>query len=244
MPFCSSTVVTSISGVRRSVSPTPTVPIDVGTTTAAKLKSRPPSHWVCSAANVQRLATYAFNAADVSTSGIDFQGSYDFAAGGAEIQAGLSGSYVIEYEVDDVVVEGITVQPAYDAAGLLNYQTTAYPLPQLKGQVWLQGALGDHSLRLQINHVDSYTDQRGADVFGPNFAALAGASVTAGKVIDSFTTVDLTWRWQMLAGTTLSLALFNLFDEDPPFARLDQNFDPFTASPLGFTAKTGVSHEF
>jgi iron complex outermembrane receptor protein len=199
---------------------------------------------VCAVGNVQRLATFAFNSADVSTSGIDFQASYDAELGGGQVQAGLSGSYVIEYEVDDVVVEGVTVQPAYDAAGLLNYQTTAYPLPQLKGQAWLQGAIGAHSLRLQVNHVDSYTDQRGADVFGPNAAALAGASVTAGKTIESFTTLDATWRWRVLERTTLSVALFNLLDTDPPFARLDQNFDPFTASPLGFTAKVGVSQAF
>jgi len=199
---------------------------------------------VCSSANVQRLATYAFNSANVSTSGLDFQASYDADIGAVALQGGVLGSYVIDYEVDDVVVEGITVQPAYDAAGLLNYQTTAYPLPQWKGQAWLQGVLGDHQVRLQVNYVDSYTDQRGADVFGPNTSALAGASVTAGKEIGSFTTVDLTWRWQVLDETTVSLALYNLFDEDPPFARLDQNFDPFTASPLGFTAKLGVSQAF
>ena len=199
---------------------------------------------VCSSANVQRLATYAFNSADVSTSGIDFQASYDWDIGRGRVEAGISGSYVIEYEVDDVVVEGIAVQPAFDAAGLLNYQTTAYPLPQWKGQAWLQGALGAHSLRLQVNYADSYTDQRGADVFGPNAAALAGANVTAGKTVGSFTTLDATWRWRVFERTGVSLALFNLFDVDPPFARLDQNFDPFTASPLGFTAKMGVSQSF
>ena len=199
---------------------------------------------VCSAANVQRLATYAFNSADVSTSGFDFQASYDARFAGGQVQAGVSGSYVLEYDVDDVVVEGIAVQPAFDAAGLLNFQTTAYPLPQWKGQVWTQAAFGDHSVRLQVNYVGSYEDQRGAEVFGPNTAALAGASVTAGKVIESFTTVDATWRWQVFDRTTLSLALFNLFDTDPPFARLDQNFDPFTASPLGLTAKLGLAQAF
>jgi iron complex outermembrane receptor protein len=198
----------------------------------------------CAVSNVQRVATYAFNAADVSTSGFDLQASYDFDLGATHLQAGFASSYVLEYKVDDVVVEGITVQPAFDAAGLLNYQTTAYPLPQLKGQAWLQGVVGDHSLRLQVNHDDGYTDQRGADVFGPNAAALAGASVTAGKQIGSMTTVDLTWRWQPFDKTTVSLALNNLLDEDPPFARLDQNFDPFTASPLGFTARFGVSQGF
>ncbi len=197
----------------------------------------------CGVSNVQRVATYNFNAADVSTSGFDVQASYDFDAGGVQMQAGFAGSYVLEYQVDDVVVEGITVQPAFDAAGLLNYQTTAYPLPQLKGQAWVQGTLGDHLVRVQVNHVDGYTDQRTAE-FGPNPTALAGASVTAGKEIGSMTTVDLIWRWQVFDRTTMSLALNNLFDTDPPFARLDQNFDPFTASPLGFTARFGLSQAF
>jgi iron complex outermembrane receptor protein len=199
---------------------------------------------VCSAANVQRLATYAFNSADVTTSGLDFRASYDFAAGPGTLQAGVSGSHVFEYEVGDVVVEGITVQPAFDAAGKLNYQTTAYPIPRWKGQAWLQGAFGAHMLRLQANHVAGYEDQRGADVFGPNAGVLAGASVTEGKHIGSFTTLGAIWRWDVRRGTTVSLALENLLDEDPPFARLDQNYDPFTASPLGFTAKFGLSQAF
>lgn len=197
----------------------------------------------CSAANVQRLTTYAFNTADVSTSGLDFQASYDTALGAARLQAGVNGSYVIEYQIDDVIVEGVLVQPAFDAAGLLNYQTTAYPLPRLKGQAWIQGQWGDHQLRLQLNHVGGYDDQRVAE-FAPNTGALAGAAVTAGKRIGSFDTVDLTWRWSLPTRTTVSLALYNLFDTDPPLARLDQNFDPFTASPLGFTAKLRVSQAF
>src|SRR5690606_29723214 len=143
----------------------------------------------CSAANVQRLTTYAFNTADVSTSGLDFQASYDADVGPVRLQGGFNGSYVIEHEIDDVIVEGVLVQPAFDAAGLLNYQTTAYPLPRLKGQAWIAGQLGDHHLRLQLNHVGSYADQRGASVFGPNNDALAGHGVTAGKTIGSFDTV-------------------------------------------------------
>jgi iron complex outermembrane recepter protein len=194
--------------------------------------------------NVQRLATYAFNSADVSTSGVDFQASYETDLGGGEAEIGFSGVYLVEYDIDPVEIEGVPTQPGFDAAGLLNYQTTAYPLPRWKGQAWLQGRFGGHQVRLQVNYVDSYTDQRGADVFGPNAAALAPASVSTGKTIGSFTTVDATWRWRVLENTTVSLALYNIFDQDPPFARLDQNFDPFTASPLGFTAKLGVSQAF
>jgi iron complex outermembrane receptor protein len=33
-------------------------------------------------------------------------------------------------------------------------------------------------------------------------------------------------------------------DEEPPFARLDLNYDPFTHNPLGRTFKLGVVHKF
>ncbi|MEO6040595.1 MAG: TonB-dependent receptor [Croceibacterium sp.] len=197
----------------------------------------------CATANVQRLTTYAFNSADVTTSGVDFQATYDTPIGPVRASAGVSGTYVIDYRVGAVTVEGIAVQPAFDAAGKLNYQTTAYPLPQWKGQAWVQGKYDAHTLRLQVNYVDGYTDQRVAE-FGPNASALAGASVTAGKQIVAFTTVDLAWRWRLPTGTEVSAALFNLLDQDPPFARLDQNYDPFTASALGVTAKVGVSQAF
>ena len=198
---------------------------------------------VCSSANVQRLATYAFNAADVKTSGIDFQASYDQAIGRAQAQLGVSGSHVIDYKVGAVTVEGIVAQQPFDAAGKLNFQTTAYSLPRWKGQGWAQVRAGIHQLRLQVNHVSGYTDQRTAE-YAANTSALAGAALTAGKQIDSFTTVDLAWNVALPSGTNLSLAVFNLADRDPPFARLDQNFDPFTASPLGRVVKIGFAQQF
>lgn len=198
---------------------------------------------ICSSANVQRLATYAFNSADVRTSGVDFQASYDADIGPAKVQVGVSGSHVIEYQIGAVSVAGVVVQPAFDAAGKLNFQTTAYPIPQWKGQAWAQVQAGIHQVRLQVNHVAGYTDQRTAE-FAPNTSALAGAAVTAGKQIGSFTTLDAAWNIALPGGAGLSLAVFNLLDRDPPFARLDQNFDPFTASPLGRVVKIGVSQKF
>lgn len=81
-------------------------------------------------------------------------------------------------------------------------------------------------------------------LFGPNNGALAGASVTSGKNIASFTTVDATYRLRLKSRTTLAVSALNILDQDPPFARLDQNYDPFTASPLGFTLKVAVSQDF
>lgn len=198
----------------------------------------------CGVNNVQRLRTQYVNSADVTTSGVDFSASYELPVGTGSVTAGFAGTYVIDYKTSDVVIEGVTVQPAFDGVGLLNYQTTAYPLPKWKGNAYLQGDFGDHSLRLQVNYLDGYTDQRGAAIFGPNTSALAGASVTTGKNIGSFTTVDATYRLRLKTGTTIALSALNILDQDPPFARLDQNYDPFTASPLGFTAKISITQDF
>jgi iron complex outermembrane receptor protein len=206
-----------------------------------------PGEGICNIANVSRLRTQIVNSADVSTSGLDFTASYRSGFGDDfNVEAGVNGTYVIDYQVDDVTVEGIVVQPAFDAVGKLNFQTTAYPLPQWKGFAYLQGETGPHSLRLQYNYIDGYTDQRTTIFAGANNAgSLAGAAVEGGKEIGVFDTFDATYRLNLEStGSTLSISALNIFDKDPPFARLDFNYDPFTASPLGFTLKAAISQRF
>ena len=200
----------------------------------------------CNLANVTRVRLQAINSANVSTSGVDFTASVRNNFGGLGLEAGVNGTYVIDYKTDDIFVEGVLVQPKFDAVGLLNFQTSAYPLPQWKGFAYLQGETGPHSLRLQYNYIDGYTDQRTTIFTGANNAgSLASAPVTGGKEIGKFDTFDVTYRLNLEStGTTFSLSALNIFDKDPPFARLDFNYDPFTASPLGFTLKAAVSQKF
>jgi iron complex outermembrane receptor protein len=218
-----------------------------GNAAFAALQSRFTFNGACNIANVGRLRTNIVNSADVSTSGIDFMASYRTGFGeDFNLEAGVNGTYVIEYEIDDVTVEGVLVQPAFDAVGKLNFQTTAYPLPQWKGFAYLQGETGPHSLRLQYNYIDGYTDQRTTIFAGANNAgSLASAPVEGGKEIGVFDTFDVTYRLNLESiGSTLSISALNVFDKDPPFARLDFNYDPFTASPLGFTLKAAISQRF
>ena len=197
----------------------------------------------CGIGNVQRLTTNIINSADVSTSGIDFQGQVKFDVSDANMLLGVNGTYVIDYRTQDITVAGVVVQPRFDGVGQLNFQTSAYPLPRVKGNVFLQGDLGIHNVRLQYNYIDGYTDQRTA-IFLPNTAALAGATVAGGKNIGSFGTLDFTYRINLPTNTVITLSAQNLFNKAPPFARLDFNYDPFTASPLGFNARFGITQKF
>lgn len=209
----------------------------------------------CGVANIVRLDIGLINGPDLKTSGLDLGLKYN--AETVDVEVGANFSYVLEYETDDVVVAGQLVQAAFDAVGKLNYQTTAYPLPEIKGNLYAQYTAGDHTVRWQVNYVGSYEDQR-TDIFLPSASTNAGATgntfagynpannlvITGGKNVEATTLHSLYYSWAMPADVTLTLAVENVFDTDPAFARLDYSYDPFTGSPFGRTVKAGLRARF
>ncbi len=229
----------------------------------APIKARFTFNGTCTTANLARLRTETVNGAAVKTSGVDLLADYtiDDLFGGT-LTIGTSATYVLEYVTDDTFVEGILVSPGFDAVGLLNYQTTAYPLPQLKGNLYFEWNSGPHNARWTMRYIDGYTDQRVApfctwtDMVNPAPAGLCRTQyrtevsatdplvVDSGRNIDSFTTHDFTYRVFLPWDVTGSFTVENIFDEDPPFARLDLNYDPFTASGLGRNWKVSLTKKF
>lgn len=184
-----------------------------------------------SAGTISRVRTYNINGAPIDTSGIDVQAQLTFDMMGGTLGVGGNASYVLEYVIGAQTVEGILVQPSFDAVGLLNYQTSAYPIPQWKGNAFIEWGNAIHNLRLTANYVDSYTDQR-PEIVGP------------GKEIDAQLTFDLNYRLDLGENTTVLVGVQNLTDEDPAFARLDLNYDPFTGDPIGRTVRVGLRQRF
>jgi iron complex outermembrane recepter protein len=187
----------------------------------AGLQARFTFSGVCNINNVSRLRTNWINGADQKTSGIDVLATYDFPA------------------VDAASIEGLPVQPAFDAVGLLNQGQSVVPMPQWKAQLYADFTHGMHNLRITANYINSYIDQRTAP-FVP-LAALGGAQVLAGKKIEDSVLVDLSYRAQLPWDSTLVLRVANVFDSDPAFARLSAGYDPFTGNPLGRTFKVILS---
>jgi iron complex outermembrane recepter protein len=214
----------------------------------AGLQARFTFQGACALANISRVQSFVVNGPKLKTSGVDFLVDYDFGEVlmGGDFRVGLSATYTIEYKLNDFQVGGVTVQRGYDAVGLLNYQLSATPLPEIKGQAFAEWSMDRHNLRLTVNYIDSYHDQRadvpGAGILVPN--AQTGQVVTAGSNIDEFITVDLDYRIQLPWDTTATFSVDNVFDEEPPFARLDLNYDPFTANPLGRVLKVSVKKRF
>ncbi|MCR5869648.1 MULTISPECIES: TonB-dependent receptor domain-containing protein [unclassified Sphingomonas] len=199
---------------------------------------------------ISRVRTETQNGASITNEGIDVMASYrgtDMLGSGTRFAIGGNVTYTLQNRISDIFVAGALVQGGYDGVGLLNYQTTLYPVPEWKGQGFLEFGAGPIDARLTATYIDGLYDQRAdtttAGVFGPN-PALGGARVTQGAFIDSFTTVDFTIQFAITDSVTLSGSVYNLFDQDPPFAREDYNYEPFVGNPLGRNFKVGVSAKF
>ncbi|WP_164518978.1 TonB-dependent receptor [Sphingomonas sp. ABOLG] len=210
----------------------------------AALQARFTFDGACGINNVARLDTYYLNGAKVTNSGLDFLANYDQEdVLGGRLGLGVTATYVIDYKTSDLVVENVLVQPAFDAVGKLNYQTSAYPIPRWRGQAYAQFGVDRVDARFTFNYIDGYVDQR-ALPFAPR-RELPGAPVIArGQRISDWATVDFTLRVEPIDGTTVSFSMLNITDRDPSFARLDLNYDPFTGNALGRQWKVGVTKKF
>jgi iron complex outermembrane receptor protein len=186
------------------------------------------------AANLLRTRVNQINAqSDVNISGIDASLSYLLEGMfGADWTLGVDGTYNLEYELGANYVEGVLIDPATDAIGTRGGR--AGTQPQWKGAAYLDVAVGDHNVRWTTRYVAGVDDVR-VGTFATN---------QAGIHVGSFTTHDVTYLARLPAEFTVSLSVINAFDTDPPFARLDLNYDPFIASPLGRYIKFGLGKKF
>ena len=210
----------------------------------AGLLSRFTFNGICRNSNIARVRTQQINGAGLKTDGLDLIVNYrgDVGASGS---FGIGGSltYILNYDLADQVVEGIIVQPGFDAVSKLNYQTTAYPLPEWKGQYYVEYNQGIATGRFTFNYIDGYTDQR-TGPFAPRADIIGNPILLQGKKIKYFATADFSLQLQPWESTTINLTVLNITDRDPSFARLDYSYDPFTGNPLGRQFKIGINQKF
>jgi iron complex outermembrane receptor protein len=208
---------------------------------------------VCDAPSISSVKLLQINGPETNTSGIDAAAEYAFYnLFGGDVTVGGSLSYILEYDVDALVVNGVTFSAALDAVGHANFgNTLAYPMPQMKADLFGEYTQGDHNLRLGVRYIDEYTDTRTANyTVSPANTQVTPAPTTptllttAGKTIDAQVQVDLAYRLLLGDDMTVSLAVQNVFDEDPPFARTELSYDTINASPLGRTIQLGLKKRF
>jgi iron complex outermembrane receptor protein len=201
----------------------------------------------CGAGGPVAVFLQAINGPNVKTDGVDFDLNYrwdDFVGGTLNAEALFT--YVNTYSVGALQIGTVTI-PAFQAVGKFNSGQIAYPIPQWKGTFSLNWEHAPFNLRYQLRYIDSYVDQRTALFsFNPIYVTPTNPSgiVSGGQVIGKQVLHDITLLVDLPYQTKLSIAVTNLLDEAPPFARTDLNYDALTADPLGRTIKVGLDKKF
>lgn len=189
------------------------------------------------AAGIARVRTNVTNGPDIKTSGVDLRAQNVWnLSDGMDFTIGGEATYIIEYDVADFAIEGVVI-PGGDRVGQFNRSNFSRSLPQWKGNLFANLAMGDHNFRGVIRHIDSYDDERGT----PN---LQGAFTGGPSKIDSMTTLDLFYNWEAPYGFDFGLSVVNVTDEDPPLAYFDVSYDPYTHNPFGRTFKISLKKKF
>ncbi|MEO0712951.1 MAG: TonB-dependent receptor [Pseudomonadota bacterium] len=182
-----------------------------------------------SLATIERIRANIVNGPDVNTSGIDARADYTFEdLVGADISLGVEATFVLEYDVGSYQIEDVIV-PEFDALGQLNRNNFLRPVPEVKANFFANYNRGIHNLRADIRYLSEYDDQRFEN-----------------ETIDSFTSLDVTYNLDLTDtyGINAFISGQNITDEDPPFARLDLNYDPYTHPSYGRVIKIGASVAF
>lgn len=179
-------------------------------------------------AGIERVAVTYQNGPDLENDGVDWQANWDIPTDGAGIWTlGLAGTWINKYKIDSWIwAEG------FDAVGDLNrFESFARPLPELKNNFYVNWAAGAHNLRFEHWYTDSYDDK--------------SAPMGADWSIKSHNTFDLHYNLHFANENARFFAsVYNITDEDPPFARLDLNYDPYTHNAFGRMIKVGIQWRF
>ena len=169
------------------------------------------------------VTTSYFNAANVNTSGLDFEATYDFDSTLGQVQIGVNAMHMFEYEIP---LGGTTK----DVVGLFNHDNFARSLPETKAVFHAALDSGNNSLSLFGRYTSDYSTTRPLDAT----AKARGFS----QSIDSFFTVDLMDSYIVEMKDSelkLSVGITNLFDEEVPmvYDAANWSYDPKHHDPRG-----------
>jgi outer membrane receptor protein involved in Fe transport len=68
--------------------------------------------------------------------------------------------------------------------------------------------------------------------------------VTFGRSVDSFTAHNVYVNWDAPWETTVTFAVTNIADEDPPEVRHQLSYDPYIGDPIGRVFELGIKKTF
>ncbi len=176
--------------------------------------------------------------------GIDFTAEFKFDTMGARIAIGGNASLLLDYKIDAYLLNGIPFSSAYKALGFTNYDRDPGTVSKWRANSYLNVAAGPVNARYNVTYVGGVQDNRYAVA---SFANTAVGTTSFGRFVQPYVQQDVVITYDLsLAGTDIELqgAVVNLFDRDPPAARLEYGYDPYIGNPIGRVFRIGAKARF
>ncbi|MXO89881.1 TonB-dependent receptor domain-containing protein [Pontixanthobacter aquaemixtae] len=197
--------------------------------------------------DISRVITNFVNGPPITTTGIDFDASYDFDIGSnATLRLGTNGTWVLSYDVESFAAQNVEIQPAFGAVGFGNFDRTAPAISDLRANLYANFNVGGLNARYTFRYASGVYDDR---YDSPTFATVPRTAQQSFYARESgdFTQSDLTILYDLpFDGLDVQLqgSVSNIFDEDPPIARLELGYNPFLGNAIGRTFRLGAKVRF
>lgn len=137
--------------------------------------------------------------------GLDFALNYNWSLGDVQMDAGIQGSYILDYLFE--AVPGAGLQSVVDTFGFTQ---------KFRSQADIGLQRGGLRSRLTWNHLAGYFN----------------TTVTPRQRISNYDTFDLSVGFELTRNVTLGADVRNLFNEDPPFVDTNFGYDPQASNPI------------
>ncbi|HEX8414680.1 MAG TPA: TonB-dependent receptor, partial [Sphingomicrobium sp.] len=137
--------------------------------------------------------------------GLDFVASYRWNWGGVNLDAGIQGTYILDYRFE-----------AVPGAGLTNVVDTIGFTQQFRSQADVGARIGGMRSRLTWNHLAGYFNN----------------TVTPQQEVSNYDTFDFLIGYDFGDRFNLSFDVRNLFNEKPPFVDTTSGYDPQSSNPI------------
>jgi iron complex outermembrane receptor protein len=197
--------------------------------------------------DIARIRTQTVNGPDVVTRGLDFAINYNDYLGDVGIALGANATHVLEYEYSDFEFNGLLFSEGYSAAGFANYNRAPGTISDWRASGFASANFGDFRATYSVTYIGGVTDNRCPAEPAPCVTTPEFGPSDFGREVGSFTKQDFLASYDIDLGSsevTLQGGVENIFDEDPPAARLEYGYDPFIGTAKGRTFKIGAKLKY
>ena len=201
--------------------------------------------------DISRVRTDFVNGPDVKIAGLDFALNADFPlSDNVDLKFGANAVWNLDYSFDDFIVQGVNVQPAYDAVGFGNYFRDPNTVPEWRANAFVALGFGDFNARYSVQHIDGVVDDRcfpGGVRKDPCFTTAGGVGTNFGVESGSYTQHDFGVTYDLQIATAdiqLQASVENFTDAEPAEAQLPLAYNPFIGNAIGRNYRLGIRTRF